>query len=161
LRNPFRVLFFLSGRLPETIRPLAKPFSRFILHRAGRLQQLDHSWNPSHFFFLSGRSPETIRPLAKFFTFFYPRAGRPKQFDHLKKRITFHIIYFLISTSLCKGRMSIYCFRSFQDYKQKKKQKFVLYLLFFINLLRKAKRKQNFLISLHSKYYKKEATVIT
>jgi hypothetical protein len=44
-RNPFRVLFFLSGRSPGTITPLAKPFSRFILQRAGRLKQLDHSRN--------------------------------------------------------------------------------------------------------------------
>jgi hypothetical protein len=36
-----------------------------------------------------------------------------------------------------------------------------LYLLFFINLLRKSKRKQNFPMSLHRKYYKKRATVIT
>jgi hypothetical protein len=41
LRNPSRC-FFLSGRSPGTIRPLAKSFSRFILHRAGRLEQLDH-----------------------------------------------------------------------------------------------------------------------
>jgi hypothetical protein len=61
-RNPFRVLFFIrqvtwknetirkilriassyrAGHL-EQIRPLAKPFSRFILHQAGRLKQLDH-----------------------------------------------------------------------------------------------------------------------
>jgi len=38
---------------------------------------------------------------------------------------------------------------------------FFLYLLFFINLLHKAKRKLNFPISLHSKYYKEGATVIT
>jgi hypothetical protein len=51
-RNPFRVLFILSGRSPGTIRPLAKPFSRFILHRAGRLEQLDHSWNFSRSFII-------------------------------------------------------------------------------------------------------------
>jgi len=38
---------------------------------------------------------------------------------------------------------------------------FFLYLLFFINLLHKAKRKWNFPISWHSKYYKEGATVIT
>jgi hypothetical protein len=43
----------------------------------------------------------------------------------------------------------------------KKKKGFFLYLLSFINLLHKAKRKWYFLISLHSKYYKEGATVIT
>jgi hypothetical protein len=38
---------------------------------------------------------------------------------------------------------------------------FFLYLLFFINLLHKAKRKWNFLISSCRKYYKEGATVIT
>jgi hypothetical protein len=33
-------------------------------------------------------------------------------------------------------------------------------LLFFINLLCKAKRKRNFSMSLHRKYYKKEETII-
>jgi hypothetical protein len=28
--------------LPGTIRPLAKPFSHFILYQVGRLEQLDH-----------------------------------------------------------------------------------------------------------------------
>jgi hypothetical protein len=65
-KNNFRVLFFLSGRSPGTIWPLAKPFSRFILYRAGCLEQFDHSRNPFRvLFFLSGRSPGTIRPLAK------------------------------------------------------------------------------------------------
>jgi hypothetical protein len=40
--RPLAKSFFLSGRSSGTIRPLAKPFSRFILHRAGRLEQLDH-----------------------------------------------------------------------------------------------------------------------
>jgi len=38
---------------------------------------------------------------------------------------------------------------------------FFLYLFFFISLLHKAKRKWNFPISLHSKYYKEGTTVIT
>jgi hypothetical protein len=78
---------------------------------------------------------------------------------------------FLISTSLCKSHMSISCFWSFQDSKKKNKGKnflkkkrskssFCIYI-FFINLLHKAKRKWNFLISLHNKYYKEGATVIT
>jgi uncharacterized membrane protein SirB2 len=45
--------------------------------------------------------------------------------------------------------------------KKKRKQMFFLYLLFFINLLHKAKRKWNFLISSRRKYYKERATVIT
>ena len=39
-KNP--CIFQSSGRSPGTIRPLAKPFSHFILYRAGRLEQLDH-----------------------------------------------------------------------------------------------------------------------
>jgi hypothetical protein len=35
-------IFQSSGRSPGTIRPLAKPFSHFILYQAGRLEQLDH-----------------------------------------------------------------------------------------------------------------------
>jgi len=62
LRNPLRC-FFLSGRFPRTIRPLAKPFLRFILHRASHLEKRDHLRNPSRCFFLSGKSPRTIRPL--------------------------------------------------------------------------------------------------
>jgi hypothetical protein len=49
------------------------------------------------------------------------------------------MICFLISTSLCKSHMSISCFQSFQ-----KKKRFCLYLLFFINLLHKAKEKWKF-----------------
>ena len=76
-----------SGRSPGTIRPLAKPFSRFILHRAGHLEKWDHLRNPSRCFFLSGRSPGTIKPLAKSFSrFILHRAGRLEQLDHLKKR---------------------------------------------------------------------------
>jgi len=46
LAKPFSRFFFLLGRSPRTIRSLAKLFSCFILHRAGRLEQLDHSRNP-------------------------------------------------------------------------------------------------------------------
>jgi uncharacterized membrane protein len=59
---------------------------------------------------------------------------------------------------LISGLLLIYCFQRFQD--PKKIQKFFLCILFFINLLSKAKRKQNFSIYLHHKYYKKEAIVI-
>jgi hypothetical protein len=90
------------------MRPLAKSFSRFILHRAGHLKQLDHSQNPSHFFFLwgrslgtirplvnpfrvfffsSGKSPETIRPLASLLSF-YHRVGHLKQLDHFFQKKT-------------------------------------------------------------------------
>jgi hypothetical protein len=120
-RNPFRVLFFLSGRSPGTIWPLAKPFSRFILYRAGRLEQFDHLRNPFRvLFFLSGRSPGTIWPLAKPFSrFILPigqvawnnftthetlvafyssyRAGRLEQLDH--SRIPFRVLFFLSGRS--------------------------------------------------------------
>jgi hypothetical protein len=79
-RNPFRVLFFigqvawnnlttretlfafysLSGKSPGSIWPLTKPFSRFILHRASRLEQLDPSRNPFHVLLSSGWLPKTI-----------------------------------------------------------------------------------------------------
>jgi len=68
-------------------------FSRFILHRAGRLEQLDHSWNLSRFFFLSGRSPGTIRPLAKPFSrFILHRAGHLEQLDHLRNSSRFFFL---------------------------------------------------------------------
>jgi len=81
-----------------------------------------------------------------------------------KRWVVFQMTCFLISTSLGKSLVSICCFQSFQDKKKtkkNKKQRFFLYLLFFINLLHKAKGKWNFPISLHSKYYKEGATVIT
>jgi len=59
LAKPFSRFFFLSGRLPGTIRPLAKPFSCFILNRVGRLEQLDHSRNSSRSF-LIGQVAQTI-----------------------------------------------------------------------------------------------------
>jgi hypothetical protein len=153
LRNSSR-FFFLLGRSPGKIRPLVKPFSCFISHRAGRLEQLDHSQNPFRILFLlSGRLPGTIRSLAKPFAFFYYQAGRPKQFDLFQKKKMGRLLKdlfldFNISLLFSKFSKTL-----------KKKQKFVVYLLFFINLLRKAKRKQNFLISLHSKYYKEMTTV--
>jgi hypothetical protein len=75
----------------ETMRPLAKSFSRFILHRAGRLKQLDHSQNPSHFFFLSGRSPRTIRPLVNpFRVFFFPSGKSPETIRPLASLLSFY-----------------------------------------------------------------------
>jgi hypothetical protein len=150
-RNPFRVLFFLSGRSPGTIWPLAKPFSHFILHRAGRLEQLDHSRNSSRSFIIGQVAQNNLVHLTK------KNNSKKKK----KKWVVFQMTCFLISTSLCKGCVSIYCFQGFQGWKKKKKQRFFLYLLFFINLLHKAIRKWNFPISLHSKYHKEGATVIT
>jgi hypothetical protein len=75
----------------ETMRPLAKSFSRFILHRAGRLKQLDHSQNPSHFFFLSSRSPGTIRPLVNpFRIFFFPSGKSPETIRPLASLLSFY-----------------------------------------------------------------------
>ena len=75
-----------SGKSPGTIRPLAKPFSRFILP-IGQVAWNNYTTRETLFAFYSstGRSPETIRPLAKFFAFFYHRAGCPKQFDPFQK----------------------------------------------------------------------------
>jgi len=61
-----------------------------------------------------GRSPGTIRPLAKFFAFLLSLGRLPKtiwSISNKKKRVIFQITY-----SLCKSHMSIYCFRSFQDF---------------------------------------------
>ena len=108
-----------------------------------------------------GRSPRTIRPLAKFFAFLLSLGRLPKTIWSIskkkkKKKTTTtkkKWVVFQITCSLCKSHMSIYCFQSFQD--------FFLYLLFFINLLHKAKEKWKFSISLYCKYYKEGATVIT
>ena len=79
----FSFFFFYLGRSPITMRPFhlylskKKQFPRFILHRAGRLEQLDHSRNPFRvLLFLSGRSPGTIWPLAKPFSRFILPIGQ-------------------------------------------------------------------------------------
>jgi hypothetical protein len=56
----------------------------------------------------------------------------------------------------------IYEFSIFKVFKifEISKKKFHVYF-FFINLLSKAKRKRNFPMSLHRKYYKAGATIIT
>jgi len=64
-----------------TMRPLAS-FLAFY-HRAGRLEQWDHSRNPSRCFFLSGWSLGTIRPLTKLFSrFILHRASHLEKWDH-------------------------------------------------------------------------------
>jgi len=91
-RNPFCVLFFLSGRSPGTIWPLAKPFLRFILHRAGHLEQFDHSRNPFRVLFLSGRSLGTIWPLVKPFSRFILHIGQVA-WNNLTTRETLFAFY--------------------------------------------------------------------
>jgi hypothetical protein len=94
------------------------------------------AFEPSFSFFYLGRSPITMRPLLK------KKQNKTKEKQkkiYKNKWVVFQMTCFLISTSLCKVRVSIYCFQSFQDLKKKKK--FFLYLLFFINLLHKAKIK--------------------
>jgi len=110
-----------------------KKFLVFFNHRAGRLEQLDHSWNSSRFF--------------------YHRVGCPEQFDSFKKKKGSSLKWLVLSV---KVMYQSTIFKVFFFLK-----KFFLYLLSFINLLHKAKRKWYFLISLHSKYYKEGATVIT
>jgi len=83
LVKSFSRFFFLSGRSPETIRPLAKFFLHFILHRAGHLEKWYHLRNSSRCFFLSGRSPGTIRSLMKSFSrFILHWAGHLEKWDH-------------------------------------------------------------------------------
>jgi hypothetical protein len=56
-------------------------------------------------------------------------AGNPLQYPikknskKQKKWVVFQMTCFLISTSLCKGCMSIYCFQGFQEKKNKKEKK--------------------------------------
>jgi hypothetical protein len=59
-------------------------------YRAGLLEQLDYSRNPSRFFFLSGRSSRTIRALVKSFSrVLLYRPGRLEQLDYLRKSFVF------------------------------------------------------------------------
>ena len=132
-----------------------KQFSRFILYRASRLEQFDHSRNPFRvLFFLSGRSPGTIRPLAKPFSrFILYRAGRLEQFDH--SRNPFRVLFFLSGRSpgtirpLAKPFLRFFYYRAgcpkefdpfFIKKKQQKKQQKVsrlpndLFLDFYISL---------------------------
>jgi hypothetical protein len=77
-RSPItmRPFLFYLGRSPITMRLFSlylskKKFPHLILHRAGRLEQLDHLRTPFRvILFQSGRSPGTIRPLEKPFSRF-------------------------------------------------------------------------------------------
>ena len=106
-----------------------------------------------------GRSPGTIRPLVKFFAFLLSLDRLPTTIWSIsKKKNRLSPKWLVLSVKvMCQSTV----FKVFKTKKIKKKQKFFLYLIFFINLLHKAKRKWNFLISLHSKYYKEWATIIT
>jgi hypothetical protein len=116
MKNPR--IFQSSGRSPGTIRPLAKPFSRFILYRAGRLEQLDHSRNSSRFF--------------------YHRAGCPKQFDSFqkKKQKNQKWAVFQMTCSLCKSHM----FSKFSRLKKTKTKK-NLSTFFFYKFTTQSSRK--------------------
>jgi len=137
------------------MRPLVKFFSRFILHRAGRLEQLDHSQNPSHFFFLLGRSPGTIRPLVNpFRILFFPPGKLPGTIRPLASLLSF---YHRV------GRLE-QLDHFFQKNKQKKsikrKEEGFSCLFFFTKLTIQSQKKMNFLMPLHRKHCKEEATVI-
>jgi hypothetical protein len=60
-----------------------KPFSRFILHRAGHLEQLDHSRNPFRVSssYRAGRL-EQLDHSQPFSHFIFQRAGLLEQLDH-------------------------------------------------------------------------------
>ena len=88
-----------SGKSPGTIRPLAKPFSRFILP-IGQVAWNNYTTRETLFLFYSssGRSPGTIRPLAKPFSrFIRHQAGRLEQLDH--SRNPFRVLFFLSGRS--------------------------------------------------------------
>jgi hypothetical protein len=63
-----------------------------------------------------GRSPITMRPLLKK----TKQNKRKTKKKYKNKWVVFQMTCFLISTFLCKVRVSIYCFQSFQDLKKKK-----------------------------------------
>ena len=104
--------------------------------------------DPFFVFFHLGRSPITMRPLLK-----------KKQ--KIRSSSKWLVSWFLHLSVKVVCQSTVFKVFKTKKKKNKKKQKFFLYLLFFIHLLHKAKRKWNFLISLHSKYYKEGATVIT
>ena len=111
-KNP--CIFQSLGRSPRTIRPLAKFFA-FLLS-LGRLPKTIWSIskkNPRIFQSLD-RSLGTIRALTKFFAFLLSLVRLPKTIWSIffLKRIVSQMTYFLISTSLCKGHVSIYCFQN-------------------------------------------------
>jgi len=81
------------------ICPKKKQFPCFILHRAGRLEQLDHSRNPFRvLLFLSGRSPGTIWSLTKPFLRFILPIGQVT-WNNLTTRETLFAFYSLSGRS--------------------------------------------------------------
>jgi hypothetical protein len=119
-------------------------FLYFFKHRAGRLEQLDHSWNSSRSFIIGQVAQNNLIHLKK--------TAKKKKGGLSSKWLVSWFLHLSVKV-VCQSTV----FKT----KKKKKQRFFLYLLFFINLLHKAKRKWNFPISLHSKYYKEGVTVIT
>ena len=101
----YNVTIWAGNPLQYTITK--KKILVFFNHWAGRLEQLDHS---RFFAFLLslGRLPKTIWSISK------------------KKGVVSQMICFLISTSLCKGHVSIYYFQGFQNLKKNKKEAKVL-----------------------------------
>ena len=102
-----------------------------------------------------GRSPGTIRPREILHFSFIIGQVAQNNLIHFKKKKG---VVFQITCSLCKSHMSIYCFRSFQD---SKKKEILSVSTFLYKFTTQSQRKWNFSISLHRKYYKEGATVIT
>jgi len=104
---PLSPRFPLSAPLSPRFLPSSAPLSpRFLLSSAPS--------SPHFRFFYLGRSPITMRPIQK-------KTNKNKQTKKKQKKggwIVFQMTCFLISTSLCKGRVSIYCFQSFQKKKR-------------------------------------------
>jgi hypothetical protein len=115
----------------------------------------------SSYFSQTGRSLGTSRPLLK---------NREVAWNNLiisKKNCIFHwqggslfkwLTYWFQYLSM-KVIYEFNIFKVFKIFEISKKK--ISCLLFFINLLSKAKRKWNFSMSLHRKYYKAGATIIT
>ena len=145
---------FLSSA-PSSPRPFFWVHFRALIFLSSFFTWIGHPshWDPFFVFFHLGRSPITIRPLLN------KKQKKQKKQQKKTKKFFWSSSKWLVSWFLHFPVKVIFQSTVFKT--KKKKEKFFLYLLFFINLLHKAKGKWNFPISLHSKYYKQGETVIT
>jgi len=109
-RETLFAFYSLSGTSLGTIRPLAEPFLRFFYHRACCPKQFDPLKK-------NKKTKKTKRQNKK--TKKTKRQNKKQKNKKQKIWVVFQMTYFLISTSLCKGRVSIYYFQSFQKKKAK------------------------------------------
>ena len=122
----------------------------------------------SSYFSQIGRSLGTSRPLLKNLCVFHQWAVAWNNLIISKKNCIFHwqggsLFKWLTYRFQYLSLKVIYEFSIFKVFKifEISKKKISCLLFFFINLPSKAKRKRNFPMSLHRKYYKAGATIIT